>query len=169
MINSCVLNIITRESTIDPAWINLLLTFILIFIAGFQLSHIIKQSQADLLYKVYQDIIKYYEKHKEAMNKIFTSRESINDECFKENDMHILLGYYEAIWNLYYKKKLIDISLAYDLVSYEVITLYEKGVKEIIQKMREEDKDPTYYSGFEKLYSEFKKFDEKVRKELKGN
>ena len=36
-----------------------------------------------------------------------TSRDSINDECFKENDMHILLGYYEAIWNLHYKKKLI--------------------------------------------------------------
>ncbi|MEM5782622.1 MAG: hypothetical protein QXD43_05545, partial [Candidatus Aenigmatarchaeota archaeon] len=96
-------------------FLNLILIALGVWVAWRQLERMNAQNKADFTYKVYQDLLRWLEKHKECRDWIFKLEGKLGDN-FDKWEFNDFLGYFEALYSLK-KRGLVDEEIVYDLLS----------------------------------------------------
>lgn len=130
-------------------------------IAWYQLTRMNNQAKADFTYRIYDDLLKWLDNHKECKEWQFYLDRPLGTD-FEKWDFEDYLGYYEAIWSLK-KKGLIEKDIVYDILSDYLISVYEANDFELKKKIDEirEKEGKDFYEGVEKLYKEMKEYESK--------
>jgi hypothetical protein len=150
----------------NPDWVNVVLTLFLIIFAWIQLSLMRRQIRADLIHKIYNEMMTWLEKHPETRKWIFALDKKLDLKKYDDLFLDDFLSFFEEIWT-FSKQKLIDFDLVYDLFSDFLIKPYEFNLKELIESLREKEKSPDYYIGVEELYRKMKDYENKIKTSLK--
>ncbi len=125
-------------------------------VAFFQLRRFNSQVQADFTYKVYRDLQSWLGNHSPA--KLWFDKPdgtSLGEDHYDAWEIDELLTYFETVWSLW-RADLVDKEMVYDLLSDDVISIYEANSLEldgIIRTMRTEEQDAgDIFIGVEHLY-----------------
>jgi hypothetical protein len=121
-------------------------------IAYIQLKALREQANADFLLKFNRDFFDN-EINKEIIPAIEENKKLLEKTGgeFTEYQLDDCLGYYELM-SQYEKKGIVDFELIDEMFGHYIFLAYQnKEIKEYIEELRKNTKDPRYYKPFEDL------------------
>ncbi len=123
------------------------------------------QANADFLLKFNRDFFDN-EKNNKIIPVIEENKKLLTyvGGMFTEYDLDDYLGYYELM-SWYEKKGIIDFELIDETFGHYISLAWQNNeIKEYIEKLRKESKDPRYYKSFEELAIRIIDRERKIRK-----